>query len=213
LTVIINFFGGPGAGKTERAVELYNYMNEKGLDVAYVPEYASKLINSGRADVLINHPLYVFSVQTFWITRYINRYNYVITDSPMLLSYIYIDDRNRRNKLLKKFILNYSETFNNVNIYVVRGKYLFTNKGRIHTEEESVKLDADILSLFNKERIEYITLKTEDTVADMYNMLKSHFHKTFLNDPYLKSWSKQDMSASIVTNMPKPEGWDLFIKE
>jgi len=138
MTILINFFGGPGAGKTERSHELYLYMHSKKLSVTYVSEFASKLIHDGDEDILKRDPLYVFATQCNWITEVMDNYNYVICDSPMAISAAYLKNYPFGEEELRKFIISFSKQFNNVNLLLRRGRYKFTTVGRIHTERERV---------------------------------------------------------------------------
>lgn len=73
---IVNIYGAPGAGKTHLAQLL-----AKELGAAYVPEYASHLIQTGKADVL-NDQLATTGGQAEWLRSALDESNLVVSDSP-----------------------------------------------------------------------------------------------------------------------------------
>ena len=51
-TLVINAFGGPGAGKTTACMEIAATLKKRGLVAEYVQEYAKELAWEGRNDLL-----------------------------------------------------------------------------------------------------------------------------------------------------------------
>ena len=50
-TVVINLFGGPGAGKSTCAMEICSELKKHGLSAEYVQEYAKELVYENRMDL------------------------------------------------------------------------------------------------------------------------------------------------------------------
>ena len=51
-TVVINLFGGPGAGKSTCAMEICSELKKHGLSADYVQEYAKELVYENHMDLL-----------------------------------------------------------------------------------------------------------------------------------------------------------------
>ena len=96
-TKIINFFGGPGVGKSTTATGLFSWMKQQGYSVEYVSEFAKELSWEGSTSQLENQA-HVFAEQFRRQWRLIDQVDYVITDSPLLLSSVYFDYYFERSK-------------------------------------------------------------------------------------------------------------------
>ena len=51
-TVVVNAFGGPGAGKTTSCWEIASELKKAGYCVEYVSEYAKELVWEGQMELL-----------------------------------------------------------------------------------------------------------------------------------------------------------------
>lgn len=143
MTIVVNLFGSAGSGKSTSAMGLAYLLKLQGYKVEYVSEYAKDLVNEGSFHKL-KHQLYVFSKQLkrMAVLKDIGL-DFIITDSPLLLSSFYGEKYNTSGPLLKEMVLEYHHSFSNFNIFLER-VVDYDPKLRLQTQEES---DEDSLKL------------------------------------------------------------------
>src|SRR5574344_627446 len=90
MSLVINLFGGPCSGKSTLAASIFAEMKAQGKSVELAFEFAKDLVYDKQIDLLQSKQCYVFAHQQLRIDRLINSgVDYIITDSPLLLSVIY----------------------------------------------------------------------------------------------------------------------------
>ena len=87
-TRVINFYGGPSSGKSTAAAGLFYKMKMLGYSVELTDEFAKECVWEGNVPMLKDQ-LWVLAHQHRKILRLKGQVDYVITDSPVLLSPIY----------------------------------------------------------------------------------------------------------------------------
>lgn len=153
-TLIINLFGAPSSGKSTVATGIFCLLKMHSIKCELVTEFAKDLVWEERYKTLKNQQ-YVFGKQYHKIWRLLNQVDVIITDSPLLLSTIYVPD-NYPDSFTKN-VIDTVKTLNTLNIVLNRvGKY--TNNGRLQTETETKILHDKIkqtLLLYNMNWIEF----------------------------------------------------------
>jgi len=140
---IIEFLGGPGAGKTTLSTRLFSRLKQDGKRVEFVREYAQELIFAGQEHLLADsNQLNVLAGQ---YTKYKNLerlgYDLIISDSSMSLSAVYASDTTLNN-LMNLLSNTAEEEFDIIKIFVTRDPDKnFNEIGRIHTYSESLEAD------------------------------------------------------------------------
>lgn len=140
---IINLYGGPGSGKSTTAAGLFNLLKLNGIKAEMSLEYAKDCVWEERTK-LLEDQLYIFAKQHRRLLRLkTHKLEYVITDSPLLLSLIYGKGESQAFKdLVKERFYN----FDNLNIFLRRVKpYSFYGRGQ--SEGEAKELDVEILDM------------------------------------------------------------------
>lgn len=148
MTTIINMFGGPGISKSTSSSQLFYLMKNAGMNVELVTEFAKELTWS-RSQSLSCQP-YVFGNQLIRIEILRDQVDYVITDSPILLSCIY-----NPTPELSALAIQTHHTFSNMNILLNRKKE-YVPIGRSQTLAESIEIDNQIQTLLNTQKIDHI---------------------------------------------------------
>jgi ABC-type amino acid transport substrate-binding protein len=162
---IINLYGQPGAGKSTMAAGLFHKMKLRGYKVELVTEYAKDLTYEQNFKKLDNQ-IYVFAKQHQRIKRLEESgVDYIITDSPLLLSLIYGEPNAKLHDLVR--YENYK--FFNLNFYVERTKE-YVPIGRSQTEEESDKIGEKLLKLLEAESAYFLKVKGDENAVE--NILK-----------------------------------------
>lgn len=171
MTTVINFIGGPGAGKSTLAAELFGYMKKNKFDVEYVDEYA-KHLTWEENKIGLEDQILIFGQQHHKLYMMLDKVDYIITDSPLLLSIFYTP------KALTKFKKGYAkdalawlathtyDQYNNKLIYVNRGIREYIQTGRNENEREARTIDQEILN--------YLTYRSYDFMIanDLNDVLK-----------------------------------------
>ncbi len=152
--VVVNFFGGPGMGKTVAAADLFCKLKIAGIETNFVKEFAQECVIEGSSDALKDQ-VYVFG-NTYHKLRCAAEHSTVaVTDSPILLSIIY---QSELPDSFSNLVLDMHRTFNNINVLLdVRNEsWTHSMEGRIHSHAESVSKDRQIKSMLDKFEEPYI---------------------------------------------------------
>jgi len=148
---VINFFGGPGIGKSTSAAKKFYDMKQEGKNVELITEYAKDMVWENRNNIL-DDQLYLFAKQHRKLERLRDVVDYVIVDSPLIMSMVYIKDDYYKN--LKPLIYEAWNSFDNANILLKREKE-YNPIGRLQTELEAIQKDLEIKNLLDEYNIEY----------------------------------------------------------
>lgn len=161
LPMIINLFAGPGAGKSTLAHGLMYELKMRGEEVEFAGEYAKDLTWEERLVALRDQP-YIFGKQYHRLFRLSEKVDYVVTDSPLLLSLIYGNNFPASFKMSVRDLFN---SFCNVNFFVVRNKP-YKVKGRNQTEGEARILDEKIRALLSYNAVPFTEVTTLKDILD-----------------------------------------------
>ena len=89
------------------------------------------------------------------LKRLIGKVNVIVTDSPLLLSIIYANDKNED---FVKMVLKEYNKYNNFNLVVLRNKKQeYQQAGRKESYEESLLKDREIIELLDDNKLLYGT--------------------------------------------------------
>jgi len=151
MTLIVNFFGGPGCGKSTIAAGVFYQLKRKMFNAELVTEFAKDLVWEKRKSALDCQP-YIFGKQLHKIERLINQTDIIVTDSPILLSVVY------NKKYPESFTNSVVEIFNNMNnlsYFIDRNENKYDSVGREQTIEEAVEIDNRIKNFLDYKNVKY----------------------------------------------------------
>ena len=154
-TIVVNIFGVPGAGKSTLALGIAHALSVKGHRVELIQEFAKEKVWEEALKVL-DDQTYIFAKQSRRMNRVRGKVDYIVTDSPLMLSHLYGADEPQAFLDLVTETFN---SFNNVNIFLERG-HKYDPVGRIQTEGESEALKPKILDIMHKLPNKYLKLRT-----------------------------------------------------
>lgn len=158
---VINLFGGPGSGKSTTAAGLFHLMKLNEMNVELVTEYAKDLTWEERYGTLDNDQLYVFAKQQKRLQILKNKVNYVVTDSPLILSLIY----RHWNYLPYNFeplVFEVWDGFINKN-YLIKRTKKYVQIGRSQTEDEAKSVDEQVEQFLTTKSIVHEVLDGDST--------------------------------------------------
>lgn len=159
---VINFFGGPGAGKSSIAAGLFYRMKQLGINVELVTEYFKELVWENTANNTTDY-LYVLASQNRRLERLRDKVDYVITDSPLLLSGYYGLLYGNYPKLVFKTSREIFNTYKNINIFIRRNNF-YNKIGRLENKKEAKKIDKDLHFILFEDH--YINVSNNELAID-----------------------------------------------
>lgn len=223
-SLVVNAFGGPGAGKTTAAWNIAADLKKKGYVVEYVPEYAKELVWEGNTELLngsIINQAHLLREQNHRIERLIGKAEIIITDSPLLLNLIYLKEMN---PAYEKEVLELHNKYSNFNFIVERGDS-FEKEGRIHSLEESKEKDKEINSFLNNKSIYYgvythanINILVDNIIKNYKTINKHNLEELMINNfvDFFEDHTQAKLDMfSYVSKMTSSiqEKWNRFYEE
>jgi len=177
-TRVINFYGGPCSGKSTAAAGLFYKMKLLGYSVELTDEFAKECVWEGNIPMLKDQ-LWILAHQHRKILRLADKVDYVITDSPVLLSPIYreVYEGPLYSDLIDRLALECYNMYDNMNFMLSRPRENFEQDGRAQDEVQSVQIDLEIVDQFKRLNIPYTQIEGADHASIAYEKLVSlHAH-------------------------------------
>lgn len=143
---VINFWGGPGSGKSTTATGLFNIMKNLGIEVEYVGEYAKDLTYQ-QDKMGLDNQLLILAEQDARLRRLVGKVTWAITDSPLPLSIAYIT--REYTEWLPETVWGAYERYHNHDFLLRRVKG-YQTYGRNQTEHEALAKDINVTELFRE---------------------------------------------------------------
>ena len=170
MTKIINLFAGPGAGKSTTAAMLFARMKLLGYNCELITEFAKTLTWQGRQKVLVSNQAYVFAKQLHYLDSVVGQVDYIVTDSPILLSAIYAPTTYPTS--FQPFVLDIFNRYSNINFFIQRAKP-YNPVGRNQTEGEAAEIDSKIsIYLYNLNIFHHRILGDENAALKILEIIK-----------------------------------------
>ena len=169
MTKIINLFGGPGIGKSSIAAGLTYKLKKKHIKVDNPYEFPKQLAWDEN-HLAIKDQLYVLANQHRGIVKSYNKVDYIILDSPILLSLVYKTAYNNNltypanlyTETFDNMVLDIFNQYDNINILLERSFGEYNEKERYQTIEESKVLDKKIEDILIKNNLSYFKVKVDE---------------------------------------------------
>ena len=144
MTVVVNLFGGPGCGKSTTAAALFAELKMQHVNCELVTEFAKDKVWEHNAKIFDAQP-YLFGKQYWKIKRCLGEVDFIITDSPLLLSIVY-NNKYAKLQYFNSMVKEIHDQFNNMN-WLVRRENLYQTSGRNESHSEALLLDDEIEAL------------------------------------------------------------------
>lgn len=152
MNLIVNTYGGPGAGKTVAATDLFNAIKKRHIKTDLVTDFAKDMIIQRNTSAM-EEQLYIWASQLYRNRCAYKQATITVTDTPVLLGCIY---NTPLSPSLKNVIFEEYHKFNNFNLVIPRDNSReYSMFGRVHTEDQSVRIDQDIVELLTDNDIPF----------------------------------------------------------
>ena len=159
--LVINLFGGPGAGKSTTAAGIFHYLKLRNINCELVTEYAKDKTWEESFKTLENQ-LYVLGKQAHRQFRLKDKVEVMITDAPLLMSLYY---GRGMPESFKQLVKDTVSCYDNINFVILRGGGREYNpNGRTQTEKEAQNIHASILDILKENEYPY-RMVVGDTLA------------------------------------------------
>lgn len=169
-TRVINFVGGPSAGKSTIAPGVFSHMKHLRMNVEFVPEFPKELAWQGNAKEAMDDQLWILGEQNNRQYRLLDKVDWIVTDTSIFLGIIYCQRSNIKyldpmwTKELEAMTWRTFCQYDNEMFFVNRGDRKFINDGRVHDETESRNIDQVIKLTMEKYGVPYTEVSTIEEV-------------------------------------------------
>jgi len=163
-TTVINLFGGPGAGKSTLACELFSSLKHRKVNTELVREYVKDWAWESRKINPIDQ-LYIAAKQFRREQILYGKVDVIITDSPIILSAVYeeVYSKNTRVWGVLPTYLSVDPNVKHLNFFIKRHKD-YVQAGRYEDESQAKEIDKTIESFLINKNIPYTTIDCLDNI-------------------------------------------------
>ncbi len=155
--VVINLYGGPGAGKSTIAAHIFALLKHRGINSELITEYVKNWVWEGR-EIKRNDQYYLFAKQARFESLKFKEVDVIVTDAPVWLSAIYEAKYEPKPHICQLLIDKHVALAKE---YGIEHKHVFLHRtkpyqtlGRLQTEQEAKEIDNEILDYFKEQGIE-----------------------------------------------------------
>lgn len=156
--------GCPSSGKTSLSAKLFAQLKAMDLNAEYTSEYVKGWAWEGKKVGPFDQ-FYIFGKETHNQSRLFDKVDFIISDSPVMLTAFYHYFYNG-NEALNEVCHNFYNLAEEAGVEVVNfflpRKKKYVAKGRYQTQEEADALAFQLKEWLNKEGYEYTTLECSD---------------------------------------------------
>jgi len=180
-SIIINFFGGPGIGKSTQSAGLYTIMKKNHYDVELTYEFP-KIVAWEENFSAVKDQFYITANQHRNISRLYGKVKYIIVDSPIILGMVYKNRYNDRpeypsmfyDESFDNFIIELFKKYNSLNILLNRDDKTYNENGRFQNLQESKEIDEVIKQRLLANSIPFVEFNVHNnTSLDIFNYIKN----------------------------------------
>lgn len=149
---VINFFGGPGTGKSTTAAELFALMKKRGHRVELIHEIAKDYVWE-RWNHIFREQDYIMAHQHRLQRRLVGHdIDYVIVDSSLILGLFYMADDFPES--FRQFLRDVYDSYTNVNFYLTRSdKFDYVQAGRNQDINQAKMIDEQVFNYLRDNNI------------------------------------------------------------
>jgi hypothetical protein len=174
MTTIISLFGGPGAGKSTTSAGLFAQLKQDGHTAEYVQEWV-KMWAYENKHIEAYDQFYIFGKQMRKESCLLGKVDYVVTDSPVLLSLFY----GRKycppavalaiEASVKAYFSLLEEGGHKQINFLLKRQKAYNPVGRYQTEQEAVAFDGEIESLLTELSVPFCKKTSLEVLSPLFS--------------------------------------------
>lgn len=177
-STIINFFGGPGIGKSTQSSGLFTEMKKHHMNVEYTYEFPKEVAWEGNISQLSDQ-FFITANQHRNISRLYGKVEYIIVDSPIILGCFYEQKYGTnypssfyQKSKFSEFLWELFEQYNNINIFLNRNNETYDTNGRLQNLNEAITIDNEIKETLIKKSIPFLEFPVNsETTKNIFNQI------------------------------------------
>jgi nicotinamide riboside kinase len=162
----INFFAGPGAGKSTLAAKVFAEMKVRGHDVEHISEFVKTMAHEGHFPESYDQ-FYIMGQQLHREDVALRHVDMIVTDSPILLGAAYAQfynfDAHEHLIAISEF---FDEDFPALNFFIER-TVKYDPKGRFQESSQVEAVDVALRRIMNSAPVEYEVVRVDQFDAIM----------------------------------------------
>jgi len=174
VTKILNILGGSGCGKTTTAAGLFYEMKKMGVSCELVQEFVKLWAYEGR-DIVQSDQALILEKQYSREVPFYGKVDYIITDSPFILSPIYerfnYDANDTEGPALKLMQGAKKQGVEHINFLLNRTK-TFSTEGRFEDEETAKRIDVAVKEFLEYNELEYYETTRSDQDHKVFEIMQ-----------------------------------------
>ena len=155
---VINMFGAACSGKSTNSAGLAYELKKDGFKVELVTEFAKELCIT-KSEHLLENQIWVFGNQYHKMKYLSDDLDFIITDSPIMLSAWYGKKYNYQFESLYPLIKEVHNSFDNINIFLERA-HSWDPYARVQSEEESNQDSINLQDFLKENQISFEIFQT-----------------------------------------------------
>jgi len=161
MTKVIDLIGGSGLGKSTTASGLFYHMKLKGINCELVSEFVKSLAWAGQKVTPLDQ-LYIAGQQSHREALLYGKVDYIVTDSPLILSGLYDEYYNKRD-IFSTIITNFiKDTGIEHHYFFLKRNKPFDPRGRYEDEATAKDIDSFIKTKLNQWEITFTEIDCPD---------------------------------------------------
>lgn len=154
MSVVINYFGGPGVGKSVAMAKTFTDLKVRGYNVEMLSEVAKQFIYEDRMNAVSND-YYLVARVNYLLSCLNDKVDIVVMDGSILNTNIYSKWNGKYSENFGNVVTSLFYDYDNISIYLTRDTEFKSGEGRIHSEEESKTLDKLIEEELKLREVDY----------------------------------------------------------
>ena len=170
MTLVVNFFGAPGSGKSSLTGGLfYDLKTHHYINCEMAREVAKRKVWAGDQESLKDQD-YISALQRRELELLIGQVDVVISDSPLLLACIYNPPYYPDS--FREFTKWSFDQYNNLN-FLVKRTNPYNPRGRNHNEQESNEIHEQMIALLDEFQLPYHSV-VSDSLDEVSQIVRQH---------------------------------------